>query len=140
VELARKVRYRIDQELARRNIDPLFKENYRAFDKEEFLLDSDVEFFKIKKLLEKNPKLLKEDPLLSIDYLKVINLIKRKKLVENTSDQYNPLESFDSTYLDINMIDYDKIMKEEKEKQKFDRDLFLDQTGGGDKGRLEDEE
>jgi len=71
-------------------MEPLFKTNYRAYDKEEFLLDADMEFYKIKKLLEKNPKVLKEDPLMSIDYLKVINLIKRKKLVENTSDQYAP--------------------------------------------------
>lgn len=49
-----------------------------------------MEFYKIKKLLEKNPKVLKEDPLLSVDYLKVINLIKRKRLVEDTSDAFNP--------------------------------------------------
>ena len=64
----------------------MFKLNYRAYDKEEYLLDADMEFYKIKKLLEKNPKILKEDPLMSIDYLKVINLIKRKKVMENTSD------------------------------------------------------
>lgn len=82
VELTRKVRFRIDQELVRRNIQPLFKENYRAYDKEEFLLDSEIEFSKVKRLLDKNPKILREDPLLGVDYLKIINLIKRKKLVE----------------------------------------------------------
>lgn len=66
----------------------MFKENYKAYDKEEFLIDADIEFFKIKSLLEKNPKVLKDDPLLSIDYLKIINLIKRKKLVETTSNHF----------------------------------------------------
>lgn len=103
VELARKVRWKIDQELTRRNIEPLFKENYRAYDKDEFLIDSDVEFFKVKKLLEKNPKVLKEDPLLSIDYLKIINLIKRKKLVEQTSNHYLASDSIDSTFLDLDV-------------------------------------
>ena len=103
--MTRKVRFRIDQELVRRNIDPIFKENYRAYDKEEFLIDSDMEFSKIKKLLEKNPKVLKEDPLLGIDYLKIINMIKRKKLAEMTSDHYNPADAIDSTYIEIDEID-----------------------------------
>ncbi len=48
----RKIRWRVDQELTRRNIDPLFKDNYAGkYDKEEFLIDSDMEFYKIKKLL-----------------------------------------------------------------------------------------
>ena len=106
----RKVRFRVDQELVRRNIDPLFKENYRAYDKEEFLLDSDLEFTKIKRLLEKNPKMLKEDPFLSVDYLRIINLIKRKKLVEVTSDEYNPAHSIDSTYLDLDQINREKVI------------------------------
>lgn len=73
----------------KRNVDPLFKENYRAYDKEEFLIDADVEFFKIKSLLTKNPKLLKEDPLLGLDYLKIIRLIKQKKLIEVTSNEFS---------------------------------------------------
>lgn len=64
-----------------------------------------MEFSKIKKLLEKNPKVLKEDPLLGIDYLKIINMIKRKKLAEMTSDQYNPADAIDSTFIDIDEID-----------------------------------
>jgi hypothetical protein len=82
VELTRKLRWKVDQELTRRNIEPLFKENYRTYDKEEFLIDSDIEFYKIKKLLEKNPKILKDDPLIGLDYLKIIQLIKRHKIVE----------------------------------------------------------
>lgn len=75
--------------MTRRNIDPVFKEFIAdKYDKEEFLIDAGFEFFKIKKLLTKNPKLLKDDPILSIDYYKIINLIKRKKLLEDTSDPF----------------------------------------------------
>ena len=78
--------------MTRRNVEPLFKENYRAYDKDEFLVDSDIEFYKIKKLLEKNPRVLREDPILGVDYLKIINLIKRKKLVENSSNEFEPAD------------------------------------------------
>ena len=46
------------------------------YEKDEFLLDVDIQFFKVKKLLEKNPALLKDDPVLSVDYMKIINLLK----------------------------------------------------------------
>lgn len=41
-----------------RNVEPIFKENYRYYDKNEFLVDYDMEFTKIKKLLDKNPTVL----------------------------------------------------------------------------------
>jgi len=68
----RRVRWRVDQELVRRSVEPIFKENYYAYDKEEFLIDADFEFVKIKNLLSKSPNLLKDDPILSIDYMKII--------------------------------------------------------------------
>jgi hypothetical protein len=126
VDLTRNIRFKIDQELTRRNIEPLFKENYRAYDKEEFLMDCDLEFFKIKKLLEKNPKMLKEDPLLGIDYLKIINLIKRKKLSEVTSDEFNPVDSIDSTYIDLDEIERGKKIKQRKEEERFKREMELE--------------
>jgi len=46
------------------------------YEKEEFLIDADMEFFKVKKLMEKNPKMLRDDPVLSIDYHKIITLIR----------------------------------------------------------------
>lgn len=51
--------------------------------------------------------MLREDPLLGIDYLKIINLIKRKKLTETTSNEFNPADSIDSTFYDIDQIDRD---------------------------------
>ena len=52
--LVRKIRWRVDQELTRRSIEPVFKENYYTYDKEEFLIDTDFEFVKIKNLLSKH--------------------------------------------------------------------------------------
>lgn len=142
VELTRKVRYRIDQELVRRNFTPLFKENYRGYDKEEFLLDSDIEFTKVQRLLEKNPKILKEDPLLGIDYLKIINLIKRKKLAEATSNEYNPADAIDSTYYDLSQIEREKQFRKQKEEDKFRSELAMEQSTStaGDRLQLEDQE
>ena len=94
-ELIRHIRWRVDQELTRRNIEPLFKDNYTdKYDKHEFLIDADVEFSKIKKLLEKNPSMLRSDPILSLDYFKIIDLIKQKKLLEATSDHFDSENSF----------------------------------------------
>jgi len=81
-----------------------------SYDKDEFLFDADFEFVKVKNLLEKSPRLLKEDPILSVDYLKIINLIKQKKLLEKTSDQFDPTSAVGSHYYDIDKEE--KIMKE----------------------------
>jgi hypothetical protein len=78
-----------------------------------------MEFSKIKKLLEKNPKILKEDPLLGIDYLKIINLIKRKKLVENTSNHFEAVDSIHSSYLDADTLDREKAFKKAQEEEHF---------------------
>ena len=100
--LLRKVRWKIDQEVTRRNMTPLFKDLYAdKYEKEEFLLDADMEFFKVKKLLDNNPKVLKDDPVLSIDYMKVITLLKRKKLLEETSDHFDPENSYEAVWNDL---------------------------------------
>ena len=71
------------------------------YEKEEFLIDADMEFFKVKKLLEKSPKMLRDDPLLQVDYHKIISLIKQKKLLETTSDHFSPENAFNSTWMDV---------------------------------------
>lgn len=76
-ELIRKVRWKVDQEMVRRNQRPLFSDLYFGkYEKREFLIDVDVEFFKIKKLLERQPKTLKDDPIISLDYHRIIELIR----------------------------------------------------------------
>ena len=72
--------------MVRRSIQPIFPDNYYSYTKDEFLYDADFEFVKVKNLLSKSPKMLKDDPILSLDYLKIINLIKRKKVLEKTGD------------------------------------------------------
>jgi len=102
--MVRKLRWRVDQELVVRNKDPLFKENYYSYEKDEFLLDADLEFVKIRNLLDKNPRALREDPLLSIEYLKIINLIKKKKLLEETTDPYGFQGAVESNWHDLEKI------------------------------------
>eukprot|EP00351_Strombidinopsis_sp_SopsisLIS2011_P005863 CAMPEP_0116874558 /NCGR_PEP_ID=MMETSP0463-20121206/6027_1 /TAXON_ID=181622 /ORGANISM="Strombidinopsis sp, Strain SopsisLIS2011" /LENGTH=148 /DNA_ID=CAMNT_0004518337 /DNA_START=1479 /DNA_END=1925 /DNA_ORIENTATION=+ len=120
--MVRRIRWRVDQELTKRSIDPLFKENYYTYDREEFLIDADMEFFKIKKLLNKNPKVLREDPILSLDYLRIINLLKKKKLMETTSNHYDVEDSIASVYLDADetqdLIDRkNKVRRNRKDKE-----------------------
>lgn len=52
--------------------------------------------------------MLKDDPLIGIDYLKIINLIKRKKLIETTSNEFLPADSIDSTFYDLDVITEEK--------------------------------
>ena len=99
--MTRRVRWRIDQELTRKNVEPIFKENYYSYTKDEFMLDADFEFYKVKNLLSKSPRLLKEDPILGVDYLKIINLIKQKKLMEMTSDHFDPMAAHETHYHDV---------------------------------------
>lgn len=99
IELVRKIRWKVDQEMVRRNHRPIFHQNYMdKYEKEEFLIDADIEFYKVKKLLEKNPKLLRDDPVLSIDYHKIITLIRQKKLLENTSDHFDSENAYSATW------------------------------------------
>ena len=121
MELVRKIRYKVDQELTRRNIDPLFKENYYSYDKDEFLIDADFEFVKVKNLLDRNPKVLKEDPVLSIDYLKIINLIKQKKLLELTSDHFDPSSALEASYYDIEKSQRLLELHEQRSRQQFEK-------------------
>ena len=120
VDLIRRIRWRTDQELTRRNIEPIFKDNYAGkYDKEEFLIDAGLEFYKVKKLLSKNPKLLKDDPILSIDYYKIINLIKRKKLLENTSDPFDASDQANSTWNDLQQVEQANKEREQKMLERF---------------------
>jgi tRNA A37 N6-isopentenylltransferase MiaA len=105
--------------LTRRSIEPIFKENYHTYDKDEFLIDADFEFVKIKNLLSKSPKLLKEDPILSIDYLKIINLIKQKKLLENTTDQFDPTAAVEAHHFDIQKMERAYEMRDEQIRERF---------------------
>ncbi len=111
------------------------------YDKEEFLIDADVEFFKVKELLKKNPRMLKDDPLMSLDYLKILKLIKRTHLVEETSDPFNPRDSVDQSYYDLERYQDRQQQAQEEELVKFEKEMALQGgTEGGDKLSLENED
>ena len=84
--------------------------NYsETYEKEEFLIDADIEFYKVKKLLDKNPKVLRDDPVLSLDYHKIITLIRQKKLVEKTSDHFSAANAYNHTWKDLDDIERDRL-------------------------------
>ena len=99
------------------------------YEKEEFLIDADMEFYKVKKLLDKNPKMLRDDPVLSIDYHKIITLIRQKKLVEKTSDHFDATNAYKTTWQDPQDI-------ERLRQFKFNVDLAkhrrMQRSAGGD--------
>lgn len=103
--MIRRVRWRTDQELTRRNIEPIFKDFYAdKYDKEEFLIDAGFEFMKLKNLLSKNPKVLKEDPVLSLEYFKIIQLLKQKSVLENTQHPFDRADTVKRDYHDLSLI------------------------------------
>ena len=104
------------------------------------MIDSDVEFFKIKHLMEKNPKLLKDDPLMSLDYLKILTLIKRKKLIENSSNHYDPADAPDSTFFDYAIDLQTSEAKRLAEAERFAMTNELGGGGGGERLSLQDED
>ena len=57
---------------------------------------------------------MKEDPILSIDYLKIINLIKQKKLLENSTDLFDPTAAVEAHHYDIDKTDKILAMREEQ--------------------------
>lgn len=95
------------------------------------MIDAGLEFFKVKKLLSKNPKMLKDDPVLSIDYFKIINLIKRKKLLENTSDPFASEEQSSASWNDLKMVENAKRDRETQILERFRRDRILEGESGG---------
>mmetsp|Transcript_14210 Transcript_14210/g.24163 ORF Transcript_14210/g.24163 Transcript_14210/m.24163 type:complete len:125 (+) Transcript_14210:784-1158(+) len=95
---------------------------------EEFLIDSDFEFVKIKNMLERSPKALKEDPILGVDYIRVINLIKKKKLLERTTDLYDPTASAQAHYFDMDKV------------QRQNEIQFQEKIDGGIKEMIEKEQ
>ena len=114
--------------MTRRSIEPIFKEGYYSYDRDEFMIDADFEFVKVKNLLSKSPKILKDDPVLSIDYLKIINLIKQKKLLENTSDQFDPTSALEAHHYDIEKAKRLQELKEEQSREAFSKNYMDTQS------------
>ena len=108
------------------------------YEKEEFLTDADMEFYKVKKLLDKNPKVLRDDPILSLDYHKIITLIRQKKLVEKTSDHFDSANAYKHTWQDVDNIKRDKLAGDVERLKRYQESLRAsgEFVSGGDVGEL----
>lgn len=135
VELIRKVRWKVDQELVRHNKKPLFHEFYFGkYEKQEFLIDVDIEFYKIKKLLERNPRSLRDDPVISLDYHRIIELIRQKKLLELTSNIYDPESSFKVDWHDPDLAVKENRLLKQKQLQQYMKRQVLEHGMAADQG------
>ena len=110
VDKIRDLRWKIDQEMVKQHLDPLFRKAYSKYTKDEFMFDADIQFSKLKHFLEKNPRILKEDLVVGQEYMGIINLIRRKKLLEYTTPAYakEHEEDYDSMIESAQVILYFK--------------------------------
>jgi len=89
-KLIRDLRFRIDQNLLKQNKHPIFGSNYKYFKAEEFMLDADHEFYKIKKFLKNDKSKIIVDSEIGYRYEELLESLKRKKILENTyAEHYN---------------------------------------------------
>jgi hypothetical protein len=89
VDKIRDVRWKIDQEMVKQSLEPLFRNAYTRYKKNEFMFDADIQFSKLKHFLDKNPRILKEDSVIGEEYGEIIKLIRRKKILEYTKPAYS---------------------------------------------------
>jgi hypothetical protein len=83
-ELVRNIRRKIDQNLIKMRKHPVFGANYRFYEEEEFMIDSEIEFHKIKKFLKEDSSVIKKDPEIGYRYEELLQTLKRKKIIENS--------------------------------------------------------
>lgn len=78
-KLIRDLRFKIDQNLLKQNKHPIFGSNYKYFKGDEFMLDADHEFYKIKKFLKNDKSKIIEDSEIGYRYEELLESLKRKK-------------------------------------------------------------
>lgn len=89
-KLIRDLRFKIDQNLLKQNKHPLFGSNYKYYKGDEFMLDADHEFYKIKKFLKNEKSKIINDAEIGHRYEELLETLKRKKILENTyAEHYN---------------------------------------------------
>lgn len=88
IELIKSLRIKIDQNLLKNKKHPVFGTNYRHVSFDEFMVDADIEFHKIKKFLLKSPEVLKNDPEIGFKYQSLVENLKRKVLIEKSSPKF----------------------------------------------------
>lgn len=89
-KMIRDLRMKIDQNLIKLNKHPLFSSNYKYYSGDEFMIDTDHEFYKIKKFLQNDKENIIKDPEIGHRYNELLETLKRKKVLENTYvEHYN---------------------------------------------------
>jgi len=89
-KLIRDLRFKIDQNLLKQNKHPLFGSNYKYYKGDEFMLDADHEFYKLKKFLKNDKSKIINDTEIGHRYEELLETLKRKKILENTyAEHYN---------------------------------------------------
>ncbi len=88
VNKLRAVRWKMDQMLEREGVDPIFKEHYLTYSRKEFLVDSEVNFRKIKIMLQRMPNDLKNDEEVGPYFQEIAKLIQKVAVYENTTPGY----------------------------------------------------
>jgi hypothetical protein len=96
-DLVRTLRRKIDQQLIKNRKHPAFGANYKNYNDEELLIDADIEFHKIKKFLQKDSNIIKQDPEIGYRYDDLLKTLKRKKVIENTVPRFGA-EHLDEYY------------------------------------------
>ena len=91
----RSIRNQIDKYLLKNKQKPVFGHNIRFYDKEEILYDAEINFHQIKKFLSSKTDLLKQDETISKRYLELMELLTRKKILENSVAKFEKPEFFD---------------------------------------------
>jgi len=69
---------------------------------------------------------LKEDPILSIDYLKIIGLIRQRKLLENTANVFDAENSYAATWHDPNTLERENLLKQKRDMERFNRQQLME--------------
>jgi hypothetical protein len=95
VEKLRGLRWKLDQRLESIGLEPVFKDMYYAYTREEFLLSGMVDYHKIKTLLSRASSELKKDPEIGPHLEEIHDLLKKVELLEETTPAYF---SADGTY------------------------------------------
>ena len=95
--LVREIRRKIDQNLLKIKKHPIFRSNYRYYEEEEFMIDSDIEFHKIKKFLQSDVEVIKNDPEIGFRYEELLQVLKRKKIIESSVPMFGA-ENIDNYY------------------------------------------
>lgn len=114
-------------------MEPIFKDFYAdKYDKEEFLIDAGFEFSKLKNLLTKNPKVLRDDPILSLDYFKIIQLLRQTNVLEATEDPFKSVDNVRKNWHDPELIERQRIEREAAAIARYMRNSVLEGSVSGE--------